>query len=371
MRRFTKSMVALAATASLLQSLTIPAAMAGVKHDPTKARHYHRHQLAEVTAQPDVGPDVERYFNDPRKEPQLPRRQLVKLLQKRIKYVFVIFNENHSFDNEYGSFPGVNGLYSDGQNPRSADDTPGFTQTYKDVEGLDVAVQPFKIGPDQNASVVDSVDHSHTGLAKKIDVVDGVARMDKFAEDEYTRFASKGGDANIAEGKQFARLVMSHIDCDTIPFFWQWASRFTMFDNIFATEDTPSTPNAISMIAGQSGETQWVKHGPDGQTYSYVAADGTTHTGTTQGPPIVNDPQPFYGSQFDTTTDNRQPATGRPAGILRRHQHRLEPDLRQPALDFPGQGCYRRYGRQLESRLRSGRHPAGYTLHPTPPDPAR
>ena len=61
-------------------------------------------------------------------------------------------------------------------------------------------------------------------------------------------------------GTQFARLVMSHIDCDTIPFFWQYASRFTIFDNIFATEDTPSTPNAIAMIAGQSGETQWVKH---------------------------------------------------------------------------------------------------------------
>ena len=40
---------------------------------------------------------------------------------------------------------------------------------------------------------------------------------------------------------------MSYIDCDTIPFFWRYASRFTLFDNIFATEDTPSTPNAIAM----------------------------------------------------------------------------------------------------------------------------
>ena len=44
----------------------------------------------------------------------------------KIKYVFVIFNENSSFDHEYGTFPGVNGLYSDGKNPRSAADTPGF-----------------------------------------------------------------------------------------------------------------------------------------------------------------------------------------------------------------------------------------------------
>ncbi|HAM49544.1 MAG TPA: hypothetical protein DCP92_02160 [Nitrospiraceae bacterium] len=31
-------------------------------------------------------------------------------------------------------------------------------------------------------------------------------------------------------------------------------------------------------------------------------------SGTTQGPPLVNDPQPFYGSQFDSTTVEKQPA---------------------------------------------------------------
>ena len=106
---------------------------------------------------------------------------------------------------------------------------------------------------------------THAAVAQKIDVdpATGVARMDKFAYVEYNRYASSRAAAanDEAEGTQFARLVMSHIDCDTIPFFWQWASRFTIFDNIFATEDTGSTPNAIAMIAGQSGETQWVKHG--------------------------------------------------------------------------------------------------------------
>lgn len=256
-----------------------------------------------VTTQPDVTPDVTRYLNDPHKEPKLPPKLLTKLLHERIKYVFVIFNENHSFDNEYGTLPGVNGLYSDGQKPRDPKKTPGFTQTYTDAKGVTITVQPFRLGPEQNSSVVDSVDHSHTGLATKLHVVNGKPQMDQFASDEYTRFASKGGAANIAEGKQFAHLVMSHIDCDTIPFFWKWASRFTVFDNIFATEDTPSTPNAVAMIAGQSGETQWVKHGSSGKSYTVGS-----HTGTTQGVPLVNDPQPFYGSQFDTTRDNKQPA---------------------------------------------------------------
>jgi phospholipase C len=256
-----------------------------------------------VTIQPDAGRDIARYLHDPRGEPQLDHARLARLLREKIKYVFVIFNENHSFDNEFGSFPGVNGLYSTGTHPRSARETPGFTQTYTDETGATVTVEPFRMGPMENATVVDSVDHSHKGLATKLHLVDGAPAMDQFAYDEYHRFAVKGGAANLGEGAQFARLVMSHIDCDTIPFLWQWASRFTIFDNIFATEDTPSTPNAVAMIAGQSGETQWVEHGPSGQAYAVGESSGTTH-----GPPLVNDPQPFYGSQFDKTVVDRQPA---------------------------------------------------------------
>ena len=258
-----------------------------------------------VTASMLLLPGIPAAFAGSQQGLKLSQAKLVKLLRKRIKYVFVIFNENHSFDNEFGTFPGVNGLYSDGRRPRSAAKTLGFTQTYTDlISGQTIAVQPFRIGTAQNSTVVDSVDHSHTGLATKLHVVNGAPQMDKFAYDEYYRFAKKGGTANNAEGTQFARLVMSYIDCDTIPFFWKWAGNFTIFDNIFATEDTPSTPNAVAMIAGQSGETQWVRHGPNGQTYTNVNG----HTGTTQGPPLVNDPQPFYGSPFDTTTVNRQPS---------------------------------------------------------------
>ena len=321
MKQFMINCLAMVVAVSLMIAPVVPSALAEPSVKDENSWQGEWQENPSVTAQPGIGPDIERHFNDPAREPKLSQEEITKLLKERIKYVFVIFNENHSFDNEYGTFPGVNGLYSDGRRPRSAEDTPGFTQTYTDVSsGLTVTVQPFRIGPDQNSTVVDSVDHSHTGLATKIDMVNGLAQMDRFAYDEYTRFAKSGGSANIAKGTQFARLVMSHIDCNTIPFFWQWASRFTIFDNIFATEDTPSSPNAIAMIAGQSGETQWVKHP---STTADPTATGITSslsgtingvnydgkTGTTQGPPIVNDPQPWYGSEFDSTATDRQPSS--------------------------------------------------------------
>ena len=302
-------LVALSATIHLAsvppvsaQSVTVPQ-VAGTRGVPI------------VTAQPPTSDGlVARYDLDPSAAPVLSYAQMAKLIRHKVRYVFVIFNENESFDHEYGTFPGANGIYSDGRKPRSAADTPGYSQRYSDSAGLAHTVTPFLVGPDENATVMDSVDHSHTGLARKLDVFKGVARMDGFSDDEYMgKTGTSVSVATDARGKQYANLVMSHIDCRTIPFFWRYANRFTLFDNIFATEDTPSTPNAIAMIAGQSGETQWVKHGTAGRTQplsgTINGVDYDGRTGTTQGPPIVGDPQPFWGSQFDTSIRFREPTS--------------------------------------------------------------
>ncbi len=255
-----------------------------------------------VTAQPAPGPAVAPYVTDLSAETAVSRDEKIRLLHEKVKYVFVVFNENRSFDHMFGSFPGANGLYADARGPRDAAHTPGFTQNWTDDRGATHTATPFRIGPDENASVADSVDHSHTGLARKLHVVDGKPTMDQFSAADYARVAKKGNDASITMANQFAQLVMAHVDCDTIPFFWNYANRFALFDNIFATEDTPSTPNAIAMIAGQAGETQWVKHGSAPQPASMG-----NHKGNLQNVPLVNDPQPFWGSQYDATKEGRQP----------------------------------------------------------------
>jgi phospholipase C len=267
----------------------------------------------KISNQPDPGPAVAPYLIDPSEDPPSPNSEMARLIRSKIKYVFVVFNENHSFDNEFGTFPGVDGLYSDGSQPRAAADTPGFRQTYTDVNGHVVAVEPFRLGPQQNASFFDSVDHSHKGLAAKLHVVDSLARMDQFAAVEYQKYAKAGNNMSQAQATQFARLVMSYIDCDTIPLFWNMANRFTIFDKIFATEDTPSTPNAVAMIAGQAGETQWVKHAaePKAELPMNLTINGKTYigAGNPQRVPLVNDPNPFWGSQYDDSADDRQPTS--------------------------------------------------------------
>ena len=46
----------------------------------------------------------------------------------------------------FGTFPGANGIYSDGLHPRASEDTPGFTHTYKNlVSGETETVELFLI----------------------------------------------------------------------------------------------------------------------------------------------------------------------------------------------------------------------------------
>jgi phospholipase C len=63
-----------------------------------------------VTLQPDPASDVLPFYRDWTKsdEPALSREQTIEHLRAAIKYVFVIFQENESFDHYFGTFPGAN-----------------------------------------------------------------------------------------------------------------------------------------------------------------------------------------------------------------------------------------------------------------------
>src|SRR5580700_5018000 len=102
----------------MLRGATALALVAGFLH-PAFAAAQSR---PLVTTQPDPSADVAPYFvadTDPRWTDAQWSSQEIEKLRQKVKYVFVIFNENRSFDHEYGTFPGVNGLYSDGKNSRS------------------------------------------------------------------------------------------------------------------------------------------------------------------------------------------------------------------------------------------------------------
>ena len=212
-------------------------------------------------------------------EPVLPYSQLVSLIQKNIKYVFVLYQENRSFDSYFGTFPGTEGLYS---NPAS--ETPGFTQKIVNTDGTSSTIQPFLIGPSQYAADTDDMDHSHARLVSKMDVQNNVPLMDQFAVTEELKYSPTGNPS--LEAKQMGELSMAHEDCDTIPLLWAYAQKFVLFDHIFQDITGPSTPGNLSIIGAQTGQTQWALH-PNEST----------------NVPLLLDDDPFWGSPSDTSAN--------------------------------------------------------------------
>src|ERR1700690_2489694 len=52
------------------------------------------------------------YARDPAAQTPLTLQQKIALLRQKVKYVFVIFQENRSFEHYFGTYPGANGLFS-------------------------------------------------------------------------------------------------------------------------------------------------------------------------------------------------------------------------------------------------------------------
>jgi len=255
---------------------------------------------------PPSSPEVRRWTLPSASEPVLSKQAKLKLVREKIKYVFILFQENRSFDFYFATYPGADGLYN---HPASA--IAGFTQPLVDTDGTVTTISPFKIPftvTDVNGKIVPlypsdlgGSNHNHVAIATKLNLdPNGIARNDRYAlfEEGVTLTNGKPSKNPSLERKQFGELVMSHIDCDAAPFLWRYADRFTLFDHFFDTVIGPSTPNAIAMIAGQSGETQWMLH-PE-----IADPTGKSHTQL----PMITDPLPYWGSFLDTKGDHpRQP----------------------------------------------------------------
>ncbi len=192
--------------------------------------------------------------------------QLVALVRSKIKHVFVIYQENRSFDSYFGTFPGADNL------ARASARTHGFRQ-YDPLGNQ--WVTPFRI----TAPDVADANHSRPALITKSDG----GRMDLFVSTEEFGLLARGYDREDAQ--RVGLLTMAFEDCDTIPYLWMYAHNFALFDHFFQAMYGPSTPGNIEIIAGQTGQTQWARHADE-----EVAANDTG-----PGVPVVNATEPAFG----------------------------------------------------------------------------
>ncbi len=132
----------------------------------------------------------------------------------KIKHVIWIIQENHSFDNYFGTYPGADGI-------------PPATCLPK-MPGSRACVVPFHMpeaGPPCDLAHEWEIAH---------------AAYDHGTMDGFV----------WAEGSSY---TMGYYDQRDIPNYWQYAKYFTLCDHFFSSLNGPSLPNHVYTVAAQSG----------------------------------------------------------------------------------------------------------------------
>jgi phospholipase C len=139
-----------------------------------------------------------------------------------IEHFLFLMQENHSFDNYFGSYPGADGHPAGVCMPRDPTDSA-------DKE----CVKPFRLG---NRAVVDL---EHKESIHRDQFRNG--RMDGFVW-AFTR-----------EGKRHGAMSMGYYDDRDIPFYWNVADNYVLFDRFFSSAGGGSVINHMYWATGAPG----------------------------------------------------------------------------------------------------------------------
>ncbi|MFZ1018043.1 MAG: alkaline phosphatase family protein, partial [Candidatus Cybelea sp.] len=187
-----------------------------------------------------------------------PPPSVQSLLHDHIRYVFVIYQENRSFDHYFGTFPGAEGIYTDAArahgfsqyNPVAKRQTTAFRVSTPDLGLLNNARTLVDSGI--NDGKMDGFVAAEIAWAQKLPP----KAQQELGMTDPSELASIGDES------------MAHVDCDTIPYLWMYASRFALYDSFFQGARAPSAPSNVEIIAAQNGETEYKKYGAAGPPYT-------------------------------------------------------------------------------------------------------
>jgi phospholipase C len=202
-----------------------------------------------------------------------------------IKHLVVIFQENVSFDHYYATYPvatnphGETPFFARPNTPTVNGLTQGLIAQNHNSDGSGNTYPPFRLDPSENYTC--DQNHDYTPEQQAFDS----GLMDKFPEFAGTP-CSATTYPNLAPLK--AGIVMGYYDGNTVTGLWNYSQFFAMDDNAFDTNFGPSTPGAINVISGMTGNAD--------------PATETNTTGDVVDNSVIGDPDPFYddchGSEF-------------------------------------------------------------------------
>lgn len=137
-----------------------------------------------------------------------------------IEHLIVVMQQNHTFDNYFGTYPGANGISKETCIPVSLSNEKAE------------CVSPFKI---TNEPITD-LSHSDVIFANQ------------FQKGKMNGFIDALNKLN-----QDGSLSMGYYDDQDIPYYWNLADQYVLFDNYFSSAHTGSITNRMFWVSGRAG----------------------------------------------------------------------------------------------------------------------
>jgi phospholipase C len=215
-----------------------------------------------------------------------------------IEHFIYIIQENHSFDNYFGTYPGANGIPAGTALP----DYPGGPKMFKPFHNTATHVPhdlphywlaakvaydegamdgflwaEYRTGnsyygrgipiPTPNPNLVKIGKKHDKSQAKKAPATEEVVSPDGFTDDEDYDAPEVGeeneasvpqpltqGSPNPKKRPAWVNYTLSYMDYTNIPNYWEYARKYTLCDAFFSSLTGPSQPNHLYAVAAQSGD---------------------------------------------------------------------------------------------------------------------
>ena len=222
-----------------------------------------------------------------------------------IKHLVVIFQENVSFDHYFGTYP--NAANTDGQTFQAAPGTPA-------VDGLTPATS-HSLPPslrhttnlltnNPNQDPPERLDSSPTGLTGNAggqltcdqdhDYSDEQQAFDNGNMDHFVQSVGTASGTSPFGTPCRAATVMDYYDGNTVTALWNYAQHFSLSDNSFGTTFGPSTPGAVNLASGDTGNVDMTHTANNPSVSSSTSPDGDITPDGKGGFSLTSDAQPYW-----------------------------------------------------------------------------
>jgi len=222
-----------------------------------------------------------------------------------IKHVVVIFQENVSFDHYFGTYPKA--ANSDGRHFKAAPGTPAVdgllpATSHSLPPDLRHTANLTKVNP--NEALPQRLDSSPTGLSGSAggqltcdqdhDYSDEQQAFDGGKMDQFVQSVGTGDGTSPSGAPCNADQVMDYYDGNTVTGLWNYAQHFAMSDNSYGSTFGPSSPGAINLASGDTGNVDPTHMVNDPPVSTSASPDGDITPDGKGGFSLTSDAQPYW-----------------------------------------------------------------------------